>query len=98
MLTAPTETVRASFVAAVAEGGGPIDHNVGDQLEAYSAHWSTPEGFHHYVRLLREQAREDAPRPAGHVPYTALWWIRGPEHVAPEHGAPEHGAPEHGAP
>jgi predicted acetyltransferase len=35
--------------------------------------------FARYVALLRADVAEDAPRPAGHVPGTTLWWVDGEE-------------------
>jgi predicted acetyltransferase len=33
------------------------------------------------VARLRAEAEEDAPRPAGFVPATTLWWVEGPEYL-----------------
>jgi len=43
--------------------------------------WTTIEGFERYVQALRDQAREDAPRPEGYVPCTTFWWIDETEYL-----------------
>lgn len=79
-LRTPTVEVWASFVAAMTEfqdegRDGARDYWPGDER------WSTPTHFRAYVRWLREQTWEDAPRPAGYVPETILWWIEGKEYL-----------------
>jgi predicted acetyltransferase len=66
-----------------AEGrGGPADQSmIGNDLRAYGAVWTTPEAFENYVKVLRDDVREDAPRPEGYVPCTTLWWVEGPEYL-----------------
>jgi predicted acetyltransferase len=84
-LTAPVAAVHASFVAAMeefaAEGRGGADDNsmIGSDISRFGARWADPEVFAEYVAWLRGQALEDAPRPAGHVPSTTLWWVSGAE-------------------
>jgi len=85
-LVPPTTAVHASFLAAMAEfaaeGRGPGDGSmIGHDLGEYGTTWSSPEGFAAYVAHLREQTREDAPRPAHHVPSTTLWWVEGEEYL-----------------
>jgi predicted acetyltransferase len=86
-LVPPTPDVRASFLAAMvefqAEGrGSPDDLSmVGDEIRQYAAKWADPERFAEYVRMLRDDAREEATRPPGYVPCTNLWWISGPEYL-----------------
>ena len=85
-LVPPTTAVHASFLAAMAEfaaeGRGPGDGSmIGHDLGEYGTTWSSPEGFAAYVAHLREQTREDAPRPAHHVPSTTLWWVEGDEYL-----------------
>jgi len=86
-LGAPTVLVHASFLAAMAElrdegrgtAGDPTE--VGREIRTFGASWTSPEGFAAYVRWLVDQAREDAPRPAGYVPATTLWLTDGPEYL-----------------
>ncbi|NHA68515.1 GNAT family N-acetyltransferase [Phycicoccus sp. CMS6Z-2] len=81
--------MRASYLAAhdefVAVGEG---HRDGDGLwveepdeggfagVAFSrAELETPEGFARFAGHRRDQAREDTPRPTGHVPCTFFWVV-----------------------
>lgn len=86
-LIRPTVQVHASFVAAMAEfraegRGSAQDHTmIGNELRSYGERWSTPGGFREFVAWLRTQALEEAPRPAGYVPCTTLWWVDGSEYV-----------------
>jgi len=43
--------------------------------------WATEDGFAHFVEDLRGKAREDTPRPEGHVPSTILWWVEDSEYL-----------------
>lgn len=82
-LIPPTTAVHASFLEAVtefvAEGRGrPGDDSVlGDDIARYGARWHDPAVFEEYVELTRAAARDDVPRPAGHVPSTTLWYVEG---------------------
>ena len=38
-----------------------------------------------YVERLLEDTREGAPRPAGHVPSTHLWWVQGDDFLGRVH-------------
>lgn len=86
-LTPPTPVVQASFLAAMAEfqaegRGTPDDTSmVGQEIADNSATWDDPEAFAEYTRGLREQSREDAPRPEGYVPSTTLWWVSGEQYL-----------------
>jgi predicted acetyltransferase len=85
-LVAPTTAVHASFLAAMAEfaaeGRGPGDGSmIGHDLGRFGPTWSSPEGFASYVAHLLDQAHEDTPRPAHHVPSTTLWWVEGDEYL-----------------
>ncbi|MFR9780256.1 GNAT family N-acetyltransferase [Micromonospora sp. MS34] len=86
-LTPPTERVRASFLAAMAEfraegRGDPQDQTmIGRDLRTHAATWHTAEGFARYVAELRLEEREETPRPAGRVPATTLWWVAGDEYL-----------------
>jgi predicted acetyltransferase len=86
-LVAPTSRVRVSFLAAMeefrAEGRGLAGDNsmVGAEIRDYGPGWAEPALFEEYTRLVRDQAREDAPRPAGFVPSTTLWWVEGEEYL-----------------
>jgi len=98
-LVAPTSRVRVSFLAAMeefrAEGRGLAGDNsmVGAEIRDYGPGWAEPALFEEYTRLVRDQAREDAPRPAGFVPSTTLWWVEGEEYlgrIAIRHRLTEH--------
>lgn len=85
-LVPPTSTVHQSFLDAMsefqAEGRGPGGGSMIDyEIETYGWRWATTEGFDEYVRELRDQSREDAPRPDGYVPATTLWWIDGAHYL-----------------
>jgi predicted acetyltransferase len=87
-LSIPTVQVRRSFLAAMTEfrneGRGTATDNtmIGHEIRQFGASWSaTPDGFPHYVEWLRDQAREDSPRPEGHVPSSSLWWVEDDEYV-----------------
>ncbi len=86
-LVPPTTTVHASFLAAMAEfaaegrGGADDETMIGGEMRASGGTWADPAAFARYVAGLRDQAREDAPRPAGWVPCTTLWWVDGAEYL-----------------
>ena len=85
-LVPPTTAVHASFLAAMAEfaaeGRGSGDGSmIGHDLGEFGPTWSSPEGFAGYVAHLLDQACEDAPRPAHHVPSTTLWYVDGDEYL-----------------
>ena len=46
------------------------------------AQLAEPAAFAHYVAGLLADVEEDAPRPAGFVPQTVLWWVEGEELLA----------------
>lgn len=54
---------------------------IGQEMRAFGQSWSSADGFAAYVRWLRDQAREDAPRPEGYVPATNLWWVNGDDYL-----------------
>jgi predicted acetyltransferase len=65
-----------------AEGRNPGDGSmIGHDLGQFAGRWDTVDGFAAYVRHVRDQAHEDAPRPAHHVPATTLWWVEGQEYL-----------------
>ncbi|WP_430640987.1 GNAT family N-acetyltransferase [Couchioplanes caeruleus] len=82
-LAAPDARHRVSFLAAMAEfaaegrGSAADPTELGREIRAFGASWESPEGFAAYVRWLRDQALEDAPRPEGYVPVTNLWMLDG---------------------
>lgn len=86
-LIRPTAAVQTSFLAAMREfeeegRGGPGDDSmVGRDIRERRGVWETAGGFEEYVRWLVDQAREDAPRPAEHVPSTTLWWVEATEYL-----------------
>lgn len=86
-LVAPTSRVRASFIDAMDEfrhegRGAPEDNSmVGREISVYGLGWTDSELFEEYVRHVRDQAREDSPRPDGVVPSTTLWWTDGDEYL-----------------
>lgn len=80
---APTTSVHASFLSAMAEfkaerRGGPEDDSmIGHEMRSFRTTWAAPASFADYVEQLRAQALKDSPRPAGHVPCTTLWYVEG---------------------
>src|SRR4051794_33891159 len=85
-LTEPTTAVHLSFLEAMAEfaaeGRGPADGSmIGYDLATFGPTWTPADGFARYVEQVRDQAREDAPRPAHHVPATTLWWVQHGEYL-----------------
>jgi predicted acetyltransferase len=86
-LVPPTTDVQASFLTAMkefqAEGRGEADDNsmLGREICQNSGRWDDPAEFASYVRRLRADAREESPRPVGHVPSTTLWWVEDEEYL-----------------
>jgi len=86
-LVRPTLEVHRSFLAAMAEfrgeGRGGVDDNsmIGSENREFGGTWGTLEGFAAYVQQIRREADEDAPRPAGWVPCTTLWYVEGVEYL-----------------
>jgi predicted acetyltransferase len=86
-LVEPGAGVHASFLAAmdefVREGrGAPADDTmIGQEIRQFGACWAAPGAFGAYVGWLRGQARPEAPRPAGYVASTTLWWVSGTEYL-----------------
>jgi predicted acetyltransferase len=75
-LVDPTIRVRASFLAAVAEFHADRDFLLPWFVTDIPPRALTDEsGFTTYVVRLLAERQEDAPRPAGFVPMTTLWWI-----------------------
>jgi predicted acetyltransferase len=83
----PTSHVRLSFIAAMDEfrtegrGAWADDTMLGREIREFGLDWHDPGRFQQYARNLRDQAREDAPRRAGQVPSTTLWWVEGEEYL-----------------
>lgn len=73
-LITPTERVHESYLAAL-EGF----HAEGAHTDLDIDHLRDVSAFRRYVRALIEQADPDAPRLAGYVPGTVLWWVDGAE-------------------
>jgi predicted acetyltransferase len=85
-LIRPTTRVHASFLAAMAESaaegrGVPGEGTTGHQISRYADRWADPAVFGDYVGWLCAQAQEDAPRRAGLVPSTTLWWVSAAEYL-----------------
>ena len=86
-LRPPDAAVRRSFLTAMdefrAEGRGQAsdDTMLGREIRQFGGDWPDPDRFQAYVSYLRGQAAEDAPRPAGHVPSTTMWWADGAEYL-----------------
>ena len=86
-LCPPTTQVHLSFLAAMAEfqaegrGDNADNSMVGRDIRGLARDWSDPEVFRGYVAQVVGQAREDAPRPAGYVPSTTLWWVDGSDYL-----------------
>jgi predicted acetyltransferase len=66
-----------------AEGrGGPDDATMlGREIHEHAGRWADPREFTSYVAGLRADAREESPRPDGHVPATTLWWVDDDEYL-----------------
>jgi predicted acetyltransferase len=85
-LVRPTLEVHRSFLAAMAEfhgegrGGVDDDSMIGSEYREFGGTWGTLEGFAVYVQKIRRDADEDAPRPAGWVACTTLWYVEGVEY------------------
>lgn len=84
----PDVNVHESFLTGMAEfqaegRGGDADNDsmVGYEIRMWSDRWHDPAAFAQYTAELRSQALEDAPRPAGHVPSTTLWWVENDEYL-----------------
>jgi predicted acetyltransferase len=86
-LIPPTAVVHASFLAAMSEftdeGRADSDDRtmVGQEIRQYAGSWRELAAFADYVAWVRDQAREDALRPAGMVASTTLWWVDGAEYL-----------------
>ena len=86
-LVAPTTTVHASFLKAMAElqaeGRGEPDDNsmVGSEIRTHGDTWHDADAFASFTADLCAQSLEDAPRPTGFVPCTTLWWVDGDEYL-----------------
>ena len=67
----------------LAEGrGSDSDHSmIGGEIRTRAEVAHTAAGFADFVAWLTNQALEDAPRPAEHVPSTTLWWVDGSEYL-----------------
>jgi predicted acetyltransferase len=98
-LSVPTVEVAESFRAAMAEfaaegRGAPDDESmIGWEIRAFGPTWDDDVAFADFVRVLLEQADEDAPRPAHLVPCTTWWWVDGREYlgrIALRHRLSEH--------
>jgi predicted acetyltransferase len=86
-LTLPTTAVHSSFLSAMVEfrdegrGVGDDRTMLGRDISEYAGGWRDPAAFRDYVGLVRDQARDEAPRPAWLVPSTTLWWVEGDEYL-----------------
>lgn len=82
-LITPTVRLHASFLEAAkeleAEGRGtPGDNSmIGRDILHYGPRWHDPAVFAEYVEHTVADAREDSPRPRGHVACTTLWYADG---------------------
>jgi predicted acetyltransferase len=86
-LVAPTPSVHASFLDAMAEfekegRGAPDDQTmVGDEIRDNHATWHDADAFATYTAALRADALEETPRRPGYVPCTTLWYVDGAEYL-----------------
>jgi predicted acetyltransferase len=86
-LVPPDAAVRLSFLTAMgefrAEGRGQPgdDTMLGREIRQFGGDWPDPGRFQAYLSYLHGQAAEGAPRPAGHVPSTTLWWTEDREYL-----------------
>jgi predicted acetyltransferase len=82
-LIRPDVRYRRSFLAAMdefaAEGRSGDGSGIGNDLDRWSASWSSEDGFAAYVD--HRLAEEHAPERDGWVRCTNLWWVDGPEYV-----------------
>ena len=82
-LVVPTAAVHRSFLDAMREfadeGRGAEDDDTmfGADLRALGDRWREPDVFASYVEQLLAEADAGAPRPAGRVACTTLWWVEG---------------------
>lgn len=76
MLIRPDPSLRASFLAALAEFRAE-----GRYLDLDPEWLAEPEAFAVWVDAVRRQALRDEPRPAGWRPTTMLWWVVQGEYV-----------------
>ncbi|MEW5992351.1 MAG: GNAT family N-acetyltransferase [Chloroflexota bacterium] len=82
-LTPPSDDLRRSFAAAMAEfraegRGHDHDHSViGGYIRTRSGEWADDEAFRAFAASIRAEALEESPRPEGFVPATELWWVEG---------------------
>ncbi len=85
-LDRPDVRVHLSYLEAHDEFGGRHRDGDGDWVEpaddgGYAgitwtrAELDTPDGFARFVRWRLDRAREDSPRPTGHVPSTFYWAV-----------------------
>ena len=89
VLSRPDARMRESYLAAHDEfaalgeaqrdGDGvwvePPDDGGYEGVEFTREDLETPEGFARFVRWRLDRAREDSPRPTGHVPCTFYWVV-----------------------
>lgn len=84
-LVDPDVRFHRSFLAAMAEfareGRTGDDSMIGSRLARFGPSWDSPTGFAAYVAFEVADREEDAPRSAGHVPCTNLWWVEGEEYL-----------------
>ena len=84
-LVEPTVALRESFVAAMQEfreeGRGGDSTMVGTDLVRWGGRWNTVAGFAAYVGSVIYDREEAAPRDAGRVPSTTLWWGDGSHYL-----------------
>ena len=78
-LIPPTTTVHRSFMEALAESPADPMYLVGMRFGDAAAELSDPAEFATYVETVIADAQEKAPRPAGYVPSTVLWFVEDDE-------------------
>ncbi len=76
-LVVPSTVVHGSFLEAMDEfvAEGVENSQTSWWIDQWSGRWQEPSGFGAFVRSLQADAREETPRPEGHVPCTTLWWV-----------------------
>jgi predicted acetyltransferase len=74
MLVSPTPAVHRSFIAALREFH---EERRNEELDVDSLERAAT--FNKYLEALRDDERQDTPRPRGWVPGTTFWYVDGEE-------------------
>jgi predicted acetyltransferase len=82
-LVLPTTRVHASFLQAMTEfeADGEPDSQTAGWIGLNAPAWRDPDTFASFVDAVLSDARDDNPRPLGHVPSTTFWWVDDEEYL-----------------